>query len=84
MHTSHGKISQKVIHRDHRIMSPSYDRHSGFVYKRAKGCYIWDLDGHKYLDFAAGIAVMNAGHSNPEVIKAIKEQLKFGLHAVAL
>lgn len=81
MHVSHGKISQKIIHHDHKIMSPSYDRHSGFVYKRAKGVYLWDLDGHRYLDFAAGIAVMNAGHSNPEVIKAIKEQLKFGLHA---
>ncbi|MEK6942363.1 MAG: aminotransferase class III-fold pyridoxal phosphate-dependent enzyme [archaeon] len=81
MHVSHGKKSQAIIRRDHKLMSPSYDRHSGFVYKRAKGCYLWDLDGHRFLDFAAGIAVMNAGHSNPEVVAAIKKQLKFGLHA---
>ncbi len=81
MHVSHGKVSQKIIRRDHRVMSPSYDRHSGFVFKRAKGVYLWDLDGHRFLDFAAGIAVMNAGHTNPEVVAAIKHQLDFGLHA---
>ncbi len=77
----HGKRSAKIIRLDHKIMSPSYDRHSNFVYKKARGVYLYDLDGHRFLDFAAGIAVMNAGHSNPDVIAAIKEQLKFGLHA---
>jgi len=70
-----------LISLDKQIMSPSYDRDTDFVYSRAKGVFVWDVCGNKFLDFAAGIAVMNAGHSNPEVIKAIKKQLKSGTHA---
>ncbi|MBL7160421.1 MAG: aminotransferase class III-fold pyridoxal phosphate-dependent enzyme [Candidatus Aenigmarchaeota archaeon] len=76
-----GRKSQRVISRDHRVASPSYGRVHSFVYKRGKGCWLWDMDGRKYLDFAAGIAVMNVGHSNPEVVSAVKKQLSLGLHA---
>ena len=70
-----GKKSRDIIARDLKVSSPSYTREYDFVYKRAKGNYIYDVDGRKYLDFSSSIAVMNAGHTNPEVVKAIKEQL---------
>lgn len=42
--------------------------------KRAKGLYLEDLHGKKYMDLISGIAVSNLGHSHPDVVKAIKEQ----------
>ncbi len=42
---------------------------------RGEGSYIWDADGKKYLDFSAGIAVMNLGHSHPKVLEAVKRSV---------
>ncbi|MBI2971616.1 MAG: aminotransferase class III-fold pyridoxal phosphate-dependent enzyme [Candidatus Aenigmarchaeota archaeon] len=75
-----GKKSQAVIRRDRRVMSPSLTREYSFVYQKAKGCHVWDMDGRRYLDFAAGVAVMGIGHTNPAVIKAVVQQAKRGYH----
>ncbi|HWL55684.1 MAG TPA: 4-aminobutyrate--2-oxoglutarate transaminase [Paracoccus sp. (in: a-proteobacteria)] len=42
---------------------------------RAENAEIWDKDGNRYIDFAAGIAVVNTGHRHPRVIAAVREQL---------
>lgn len=42
---------------------------------KARGSYVWDADGRKYLDFSTGIAVMNVGHSHPKVLNAVKAQI---------
>ena len=42
---------------------------------RAKGCYIYDTSGKKYLDFVAGVSANSVGHNNPKVTAAIKNQL---------
>ncbi|MCP8895198.1 4-aminobutyrate--2-oxoglutarate transaminase [Shinella daejeonensis] len=42
---------------------------------RAENAEIWDKEGNRYIDFAAGIAVVNTGHRHPRVIKAVKNQL---------
>ena len=42
---------------------------------RAENAEIWDKDGNRYIDFAAGIAVVNTGHRHPKVIQAVKDQL---------
>ncbi|MGO4568142.1 4-aminobutyrate--2-oxoglutarate transaminase [Rhizobium sp. 2YAF20] len=42
---------------------------------RAENAEIWDKDGRRYIDFAAGIAVLNTGHRHPRVIAAVKAQL---------
>jgi 4-aminobutyrate aminotransferase len=76
-----GHKSLSIIKRDEKITSPSLTREQPFVYDKAKGCYIWDIDGRKYLDFSASVAVMNTGHTNPHVISAIKNQIKKGTHA---
>ncbi|MGC9219733.1 MAG: aspartate aminotransferase family protein [Solirubrobacteraceae bacterium] len=41
---------------------------------RGEGVLLWDADGNEYLDFLAGISVLNVGHSHPRVISAIREQ----------
>lgn len=76
-----GPKSVGIIRRDSACISPSLHRDHSFVFERARGCYIWDADKKKYLDFAAGIAVANIGHTNPEVAKAIKKQAWIALHA---
>ena len=42
---------------------------------RAENAEIWDGDGRRYIDFAAGIAVVNTGHRHPKVVQAVKDQL---------
>lgn len=44
--------------------------------KKAKNAEIWSEDGKRYIDFGAGIAVVNTGHQHPRLVKAIEEQLK--------
>ena len=41
---------------------------------RGKGAYVWDSEGKRYLDFLAGISVMNVGHCHPKVVKALRKQ----------
>ncbi|MGB7336142.1 MAG: 4-aminobutyrate--2-oxoglutarate transaminase [Salaquimonas sp.] len=42
---------------------------------RAENAEIWDIEGNRFIDFAAGIAVVNTGHRHPKVIQAVKAQL---------
>ena len=49
---------------------------AGFIPKKAKGSYLWDQNGKKFIDFATGIAVSNLGHCHPRLIKALNDQSK--------
>jgi 4-aminobutyrate aminotransferase len=62
------------LERDNRVMSPSYTRMYPLVVRRAKGAMIEDLDGNRFLDYTAGIAVTAAGHCHPKVVAAIRKQ----------
>jgi 4-aminobutyrate aminotransferase len=62
------------LDRDARVMSPSYTRTYPLVVRRAKGAMVEDLDGNRFLDFTAGIAVTAAGHCHPKVVAAIRRQ----------
>lgn len=46
--------------------------------RRGKGCYVWDVDGNKYLDYGMGLRSVVLGYSYPVVNEAIKRQLKDG------
>ena len=43
--------------------------------ERALNAEVWDIEGNRYIDFAAGIAVVNTGHCHPRVMAAVTEQL---------
>ena len=47
---------------------------------RAENAELWDVDGRRYIDFAAGIAVVNTGHRHPKVVAAVEEQLRSFSH----
>jgi 4-aminobutyrate aminotransferase len=72
--------SQEVVKADRRLISPSYTRSYDAVIERGSGAWLWDIDGRKYLDFTAGIAVAGVGHSNPDLVKAVKDQADKILH----
>ena len=48
--------------------------------KRAKNAEIWSEDGKRYIDFGAGIAVVNTGHQHPRIMAAVEEQMKAFSH----
>jgi acetylornithine aminotransferase/acetylornithine/N-succinyldiaminopimelate aminotransferase len=58
---------------------PSYARFD-LVLERGEGSYVWDIDGKRYLDLAAGIAVCSLGHAHPDVTKALTEQSQKLIH----
>ncbi len=75
-----GPKAKEWVQRDNGSISPSYTRPYPFVMERGKGAEVWDVDGNRYIDFNAGIAVVSTGHSHPEVVKAIKEQAEKFIH----
>jgi len=75
-----GPKAKAIIERDQLVISPSYPRDYPFVMDHGKGSHVWDVDGNRYLDFAAGIAVTSTGHSHPKVVKAVQDQAEKFLH----
>lgn len=75
-----GPKAKEIIMRDQRVISPSYPRGYPFVMHHGKGTEVWDVDGNRYLDFSAGIAVASTGHSHSVVVEAIKEQVDQFIH----
>jgi 4-aminobutyrate aminotransferase len=75
-----GPKARALLERDRLVSSPSYPRDYPFVMAKGRGAEVWDVDGNRFLDFAAGIAVCSTGHSHPRVVQAIKDAADDFLH----
>ncbi|MBN9522077.1 acetyl ornithine aminotransferase family protein [bacterium] len=75
-----GPQGAALFARDVEFVSPSYTRAYPLVVARGSGCVVEDVDGNRFLDFTAGIAVNATGHCHPEVVAAIKDQADTLLH----
>lgn len=75
-----GERGREILRRDAGVISPSAAREYPLVLERGAGMNLWDVDGNRYLDFTAGIAVMNMGWNPPEVVAAIREQAGYLSH----
>ncbi len=75
-----GPKAKALIERDRKVISPSYPRGYPFAMDHGKGTEVWDVDGNRFLDFAAGIAVVATGHCHPRVVKAIQDQAEKFIH----
>jgi 4-aminobutyrate aminotransferase len=75
-----GPRAREMLARDALVVSPSYPRDYPFVMSHGIGAEVWDVDGNRFLDFAAGIAVCSTGHSHPAVVQAIKNAADRFLH----
>lgn len=43
---------------------------------KGEGCYLWDIENRRFLDFTAGIAVNSLGHADPEIVRIISQQVR--------
>src|ERR1700678_1561947 len=75
-----GPNAKALIQRDSEVISPSYTRTYPLVVARGSGAMIEDVDGNRFLDFNAGIAVCSTGHCHPQVIQAIQDQATRLIH----
>jgi len=75
-----GPNARAAVARDHRVTSTSNTRPYPLAVRRAQGCVIEDLDGNRFLDFTAGIAVCSTGHCHPHVVTAIQRQAEQLIH----
>jgi 4-aminobutyrate aminotransferase len=78
-----GPKAQAIIARDEAVASPSLTRAYPLVADVGRGVTVTDVDGNRFLDFAAGIAVCSTGHAHPNVVAAIKEQADRLIHIAA-
>jgi len=65
---------------DHGNLSPLLKQSSGLNAARGEGCYIFDEDGKRYLDFTSGIGVTSTGHCHPKVVEAAQKQAATLIH----
>jgi 4-aminobutyrate aminotransferase len=75
-----GPRARMIIEADERLISPSYTRGYPLVVKSGRGTEVEDVDGNRFLDFTAGIAVNSTGHCHPEVVAAIQKQCAQLIH----
>ena len=79
-----GPRTEELLQRQREIDSNAvaYPRRIPLALDEAKGATIRDVDGNTFLDFFAGIGVLNVGHSNPYVLEGVREQLDKVTHTV--
>ena len=75
-----GPRARAIIERDARVVSPSYTRPYPMVAASGTGATVEDVDGNRFLDFNAGIAVVATGHCHPRVVEAIQRQAARLIH----
>lgn len=71
--------SSAWIEKADKYIMRTYGRYP-LVPVKGEGCYLWDADGKKYLDFLAGVAVNNLGHCHPAVSAALAKQAAELIH----
>ncbi len=75
-----GPQAQEAMRRGERVLSPSYVRPYPLVPARGEGVYLEDVDGNRFLDFMAGIAVNTTGYAHPKVVEAVRAQAERFAH----
>ncbi|MBS1983720.1 MAG: acetyl ornithine aminotransferase family protein [Bdellovibrionales bacterium] len=75
-----GPKAKAIIDLDRKYSSPSYIKEYPLVMERGEGPWVYDVDGNRFLDMMAGIAVTSTGHSHPKVVQAIKDAADKFLH----
>ena len=66
-------MQEKLIEKGKKYLANTYTRFP-IVVTKGEGCWLWDMDGRRYLDFLSGIAVCNLGHAPRSVVEALSNQ----------
>ncbi len=75
-----GPKAKAIIDRDRAFASTAYIKEYPLVIERGEGPVVIDVDGNRYLDFMAGIAVSATGYNRPEVVKAVQDAAARFMH----
>jgi len=75
-----GPKAKEMLARDAKYISPSYTRSYPLVARLGYGAIIEDVDGNKFLDFNAGVAVAALGHAHPDIAEVIAQQAREFVH----
>lgn len=75
-----GPKASEIISKDRKFMSSSYNRLYPAMIEKGQGCWVWDIDGNKFLDYTAGIGVCSTGHCHPDIVAVINEQVARLIH----
>lgn len=73
-------VPQQIVELERQYLLPNYARYP-LVLKRGKGCWLYDYDGHRYLDLLTGIGVNSLGHAHPRITRVIREQAGMLIHS---
>ncbi len=71
-----GPKARAILDEERRCVSPSLTPLYPLVAEHAEGCWVWDVDGNRFLDFTSGLGVAAAGHSHPRLLDAMQMQLR--------
>jgi acetylornithine/N-succinyldiaminopimelate aminotransferase len=74
------QTAQAVMDLEREYLLQNYARYP-LVLARGKGCYLYDTEGRRYLDFISGIGVNALGHAHPRILKVIREQAALLIHS---
>jgi acetylornithine/N-succinyldiaminopimelate aminotransferase len=72
--------AQPIVDLEREFLLQNYSRYP-LVLDRGEGCYVYDVDGKRYLDFIAGIGVNALGHAHPRIVQVIREQAGLLIHS---
>jgi acetylornithine/N-succinyldiaminopimelate aminotransferase len=76
---THGVKADARVQEAEKFLLPTYKRQP-FLLERGRGCYVFDADAKKYLDFLGGIAVNALGHAHPKITKVIRREAGRAIH----
>ncbi|MBZ5858818.1 aspartate aminotransferase family protein [Flavihumibacter profundi] len=79
-----GPKGQSILERRKQALPSGLAKSTEVVVERAEGALVWDVDGNQLIDFAGGIGMINVGHCNEAVVRAIKEQVDKYIHTCSL
>jgi len=75
-----GPKARAIVERQDRFASTSYAKEYPLAVARGQGPMVEDVDGNRYLDFMAGIAVASTGYGHPKVVKAVQDAAAKFMH----
>ena len=78
--TSTAKSNTEIMARRTKAVPRAVGNAHAVFAARALNSEIWDVEGNRYIDFCAGIAVLNTGHNHPKVVEAVSRQLPLFSH----
>jgi acetylornithine/succinyldiaminopimelate/putrescine aminotransferase len=80
MSTSSISHSSSVTDLEKEHLFQNYAPRQPLVVERGEGCYVYDAEGRRYLDFVSGIGVNALGHGHPRIMKVMREQMEILIH----